>query len=91
MEFKPWKETALILGTAKRAGLIVAGDDPPSVDATCCRIMQIDPQKIKYLQLAASRSKHDIMDASQTGETIPSVTCRFALHPDLEGLRLLQS
>ncbi len=34
-----------ILGTRISPGVIVAGAHPPSVDATCCRIMQIDPQK----------------------------------------------
>jgi uncharacterized protein (DUF362 family) len=78
-----------ILGSVKRAGVIVGGVDPPSVDATCCRIMRINPQKLRYLQLAASRSNRDAMDAYQAGETIQSVASPFALHPDLEGLRLL--
>ncbi len=77
-----------ILGNSKASGVIVAGADPPSVDATCCRIMKIDPAKVRYLQLAGSRSRFNVMSPSQTGETIRSVATRFALHPDLEGLRL---
>ena len=35
-----------IQGTAKHAGVLVAGKDPVAVDATCCRIMRIDPMRI---------------------------------------------
>jgi uncharacterized protein (DUF362 family) len=77
-----------ILGSRKTAGVIVAGTHPPSVDATCCRIMQIDPNKIGYLRLAARHSGWDSSCVRQTGESIASVTTRFALHPDLEHLRL---
>ena len=35
-----------IQGTAKHAGVLVAGRDPVAVDATCCRIMRIDPMRI---------------------------------------------
>jgi uncharacterized protein (DUF362 family) len=77
-----------IQGTAKHAGVIVAGAHPPSVDATCCRLMGIDPQKIKYLQLAAARSKQAVWQAEQIGESIASVATQFRLHPDLAHLRL---
>jgi len=77
-----------ILGQSKQAGLIVGGAHPPSVDATCCRIMKIDPAKIGYLGLVAKRSSWDIGSAKQVGEPIASVATRFALHPDLEHLRL---
>ena len=80
-----------ILGSRKHVGVIVAGAHPPSVDATCCRIMQIDPQKIKYLKLAAQRSLWNIDAPAQIGESVASVTTRFALHPDLERLRLTVS
>ena len=32
-----------IQGKPKPAGVLVAGRDMPAVDATCCRIMGIDP------------------------------------------------
>lgn len=78
-----------IQGTAKTAGVIVAGSHPPSVDATCCRIMGIDPQKLKYLELAASRSDLAVWQPQQVGERVSDVASRFQLHPDLEHLRLL--
>ena len=77
-----------ILGTSKRAGTIIAGAHPPSVDATCCRVMQIDPEKIRYLQLVASRSRWNSTSIRQIGESVDSVKCRFALLPELEHLRL---
>ena len=77
-----------ILGTRKHLGVIVGGSDPPSVDAACCRIMQINPNKLRYLTLVASRSNYDIFNARLTGENISAVSSRFALHPDLEKYRL---
>ena len=42
-----------IQGTPKPAGVLVMGRDLPAVDATCCRIMGIDPAKVEYLRMAA--------------------------------------
>jgi uncharacterized protein (DUF362 family) len=77
-----------IEGTSKRLGVVVAGTHLPSVDATCCRIMRLDPLKLKYLQFSATRSAVDIWHADQTCEAIESVESEFALHPDLVHLRL---
>ena len=63
-----------IMGTKKQMGVIVAGKHPPSVDATCCQIMRIDPRKLRYLTLAASRSRQNIYEPEQLGETISSVS-----------------
>ncbi len=41
------------MGTPKNSGVIVMGRILPAVDATCARLMGIDPQKIKYLSAAA--------------------------------------
>jgi len=41
-----------IQGAQKAAGVLVAGGDVAAVDATCCRIMGIDPRKIDYLKIA---------------------------------------
>ncbi len=77
-----------ILGTAKHMGLIVAGAHSPSVDATCCQIMGIDPAKVRYLQLIGKESAWDWKTISQLGESIASVRSPFALHPDLQHFRL---
>jgi uncharacterized protein (DUF362 family) len=77
-----------ILGTRKHAGVVVGGAHPASVDATCCRIMRINPKKIRYLSLVADRSSWNLDGTQQLGERIDSVASRFALHPDLSRLRL---
>jgi uncharacterized protein (DUF362 family) len=77
-----------IQGTPKRVGVIVAGGDLPAVDATCCRIMGIDPDKIGYLQLAAKHGQCDARQVRQIGETVENVATRFALLPELASLRL---
>jgi uncharacterized protein (DUF362 family) len=77
-----------ILGTRKHVGVVVGGAHPPAVDATCCRIMQIDARKIRYLQMVAKRSSWNLEGTQQLGERVESVATRFALHPDLAGLHL---
>jgi uncharacterized protein (DUF362 family) len=77
-----------ILGASKHMGLIVAGAHAPAVDATCCRIMRIDPDRIGYLKLAAKKTSWNWRTVAQVGETIDSVASAFALHPDLQRLRL---
>lgn len=41
-----------IQGEAVPSGVLVFGGDPVAVDATCARLMDIDPQKVNYLQEA---------------------------------------
>ena len=77
-----------ILGAAKHAGVMVAGAHPPSVDATCCQIMGIDPSGIKYLELIARRTGWRPGDVRQIGEQMRSVYTPFDLPPGFEGLRL---
>jgi uncharacterized protein (DUF362 family) len=77
-----------IQGTPKAAGLLVAGNDVAAVDATCCRVMGLDPKQITYLQLA--RGEQNLGEASfrQIGETIPSVRTNFALVPEWAHIRI---
>jgi uncharacterized protein (DUF362 family) len=79
-----------IQGTAKHAGVLVAGNDPVAVDATCCRIMQIDPLQIGYLRLTSGRPKSHLMERNirQIGEAIVDVSTPFELPPDFPNLRL---
>jgi uncharacterized protein (DUF362 family) len=80
-----------ILGTRNAPGVIVAGSHPPSVDATCCRIMEIDPDKIGYLKLVSRGSGWNSSAVEQIGETVRSVRKRFALIPAFEHLRLAEN
>ena len=77
-----------IQGTARPAGVIVAGAAPVAVDATCCRIMRIDPLRIQYLRLTAPEEQLKENMIPQTGEAIASVATRFSLLPELESIRL---
>ena len=77
-----------ILGTPINSGVIVAGAHPPSVDATCCRVMRINPAKIGYLNLVAERDGWNPSDITQTGERLRDVSKEFALLPDFSSLRL---
>lgn len=44
-----------IMGTMKKMGLILVGANATAVDATVCRLMQIDPREVAYLRLAEGR------------------------------------
>jgi uncharacterized protein (DUF362 family) len=77
-----------IQGTPHAAGVVVAGASPVAVDATCCRIMGLDPRRIGYLQLAAGEQNLGEERMPQIGERIASVAARFAVLRELEGLRL---
>jgi uncharacterized protein (DUF362 family) len=77
-----------IQGTAKSAGVVVAGADPVAVDATCCRIMRIDPLKVGYLRLAASEEQLGERTIPQSGERIDVVAAKFQLLPQLSNLQI---
>jgi uncharacterized protein (DUF362 family) len=77
-----------IQGTPKPAGVLVMGSDLVAVDATCCRIMGIDPEKVDYLRMAANLG-HVLADRiEQRGESIASVRTDFALIEEYQHLRL---
>jgi uncharacterized protein (DUF362 family) len=78
-----------IQGKPKHAGVMVMGSNLPAVDATCCRIMGIDPAKVEYLQMAAD--KYGVVEEArieQRGEAIASVRTNFDLTPRFAALRL---
>lgn len=79
-----------IQGVAKYAGVLVAGSDPVAVDATCCRIMRIDPHQIGYLNLATGGVSAQISEQNirQSGEAISSVATPFELISEFQGIRL---
>ncbi len=59
-------------GTPKAMGVLLMGCDLVAVDATCCRLMQLDPERIGYLAMA-QRKKLGQLAANrihQIGETI---------------------
>ncbi len=67
-----------IQGTAKRCDVLVLGDDPVAVDATCCRVMGMNPERVKYLAAAGTLLGHiDVAKIRQCGETIADVRKPF--------------
>jgi uncharacterized protein (DUF362 family) len=76
-----------IQGTPKACGLLIMGDDPVAVDATCCRVMGLLPEKVKYLAQAGTLLGHiNPEKIEQRGENIASVRMPFAV---VEGFRYL--
>jgi uncharacterized protein (DUF362 family) len=77
-----------IQGTPKPCGVLVLGDDPVAVDATCCRVMGLRPEKVKYLNAAGTLLGHvDAAKIQQLGETVASVRTPFAVLDEFKELR----
>jgi uncharacterized protein (DUF362 family) len=69
-----------IMGTPIQSNVVVIGKNLPAVDATCARIMGIDPKKISYLKHSSGRIgsiKESNID--QHGENIQSVRRNYQL------------
>lgn len=77
-----------IQGTPKSCGLIVMGRDVRAVDATCCRIMGINPQEVEYLQMAGALGNWLEDRIEQRGEAIAAVRNPFQLPPLHAHIRL---
>jgi uncharacterized protein (DUF362 family) len=77
-----------IQGTPKPVGVLVMGRDLVAVDATCARIMGIDPEKMTYLLQAADLGHVHTGRIQQRGETVASVRTNFALIDEYKSLRL---
>jgi uncharacterized protein (DUF362 family) len=81
-----------IMGDPKKAGVLVMGRNVAAVDATCCRIMGIDPYKVPYLE-RADNWLGPIGEGSieQRGESVAAVRTNFNLIdqiPAHQGIRL---
>jgi len=69
-----------IMGTPRRLGCVVMGTDPVAVDATCARLIGIEPARLGYLRTAARFLGHlDQKRIAQRGESL----ARFATTFDL--------
>lgn len=81
-----------IMGDPVAAGVLVMGRSAVAVDATCCRIMGIDPGRVGYLREAAGKlGTIAVREIAQRGEDPASVRRDFALLdyvPAQKGLRL---
>jgi uncharacterized protein (DUF362 family) len=71
-----------IQGSPKVSKVLVFGSDAVAVDATCCRIMGLVPERVKYLAGAGTLLGHVSADKiQQLGEGIASVRNQFAVLP----------
>jgi len=77
-----------IQGTPRHAGVLVMGGDLRAVDSTCCRIMGLDPARLRYLDESAHLGNATEAGIEQRGEAIAAVRTPFALIPEFAGLRL---
>jgi uncharacterized protein (DUF362 family) len=67
-------------GEPKNSGVVIVGDDPVAVDASCCRVMGLRPESVRYLAQAASLLGHIQPDKiHHLGESIASVRTPFAV------------
>jgi uncharacterized protein (DUF362 family) len=80
-----------IQGKRKHVGVIVAGKDRVAVDATCCRVMGVDPQLVRHLSMAQTASQTVASCVRQIGEPVEKVRTDFELVPEFRGLRLGRS
>ena len=76
-------------GSARQLGCIVFADDPIAADATCCRLMDIDPLRVRHLAMAAPLGNLDPARINQRGEAIEVVRQRFTLMPQFAYLQTM--
>src|SRR6202140_5237927 len=77
-----------IQGTPKHCGVLIFGDDPVAVDATCCRVMGLIPERIKYLAAAGTLLGHvNTNKIQQVGENIAALRSNFAVVKEFSILR----
>jgi uncharacterized protein (DUF362 family) len=77
-------------GTPKPMGVLVMGCDLVAVDATCCRLMQLDPERVGYLTMAHRKKLGQLAAAQiqQLGETIEGRAQPFDTVPQFKSLWL---
>lgn len=75
-----------LMGTAKPVGALVMGNDLVAVDATCCRLMRLPPERVPTLVLAAIKRLGRLResDIPQVGEPIEALATEFELPPLIE-------
>jgi uncharacterized protein (DUF362 family) len=74
-------------GLTRHLGCVVFAGDPVAADATCCRLMGIDPRSVLYLRAAAPLGNLDLANIDQRGERIDSLRQTFDLMPGFLHLR----
>ncbi len=75
-------------GTPKAMGVLVMGSDLVAVDATCCRLMQLDAERVAYLVMANRKKLGNLATdrIQQLGETIDGRKQPFETVPHFKEL-----
>src|SRR5262245_53311294 len=77
-----------IMGKPRAMGFLAMGADLPAVDATCARVIGLDPAKVPYLEPASHYLGNiDERRIEQRGESPARYATQFDLVPSLQHLR----
>lgn len=74
-------------GRPKGLGCLVFANDPVAADATCCRLMGIEPARVKHLAMTVSLGNMAESQIEHRGESITSHIQPFDLIPSFARLR----
>lgn len=74
-------------GSMKPLGCLVFADDPVAADTTCCRLMGIEPARVRHLAMASPRGNLDLSKVEQRGERPEHSMLLFNLLPEFSYLR----
>ncbi len=78
-----------IMGRPRQMGFVAMGADLPAVDATCARIIGLDPDKVPYLSMAgAFLGNTTEAQIEQRGENLSRYRTQFDVIESMQGLRL---
>ena len=79
-----------IMGTPRAVGVIAMGTDPVAVDATCARLIGLDPVRIDYLSTASAfLGNVDAARIEHRGESIARYRADFAVLDRYKGHKLV--
>ena len=73
-------------GATRNLGCLVFADDPVAADATCCRLMSIEPTRVRHLKMTAPLGNLEPTKIDQSGEQVASVRQLFQLMPEFQYL-----
>src|SRR5439155_6037802 len=78
-----------IMGRPRALGFLAMGSDLPAVDATCARIIGLDPGKIPYLSIASAFLGNVAEDRiEQRGENLARYRTQFEVTKPIQKMRL---
>ena len=78
-----------LMGSAKKAGVLIMGDNALAVDATAARVMGIEPARVEHLAMADKFRFGSLRldDIAIVGSTVETARTDFVLDPEFAHLR----